>query len=213
MPRIAAAVGVVALGISWRWRDRVAGWAAAFALFAWLPVSNLIPLRRHVADSYMLLPWMAICWGVLASTATRPAPMTPSSRTEALPRAVLLAATAALLVLSLRAVPQIETWRDSVHLWKQTLRYEKDSPQVCRMAGHGLHFEGQPHNAVALWEACAARFGPALFANNLAIVAMQVGERDKARRWFQWILVRKPNDQRAKRHLRTLQSRPGDALR
>ncbi len=208
-----AAVGAMTVGISWRWRHHVAGWAAAFALFAWLPVSNLVPLRRHVADSYMLLPWVALCWGVLGSIASRPAPPARSGRPQALPRPVLLVATGALLVLSLRAAPQIETWRDSVQLWKQTLRYEKDSPQVCRMAGHGLFFEGERHKALAMWEACAARFGPALFANNLAIAALQVGERDKARRWFQWILARRPNDQRAQRHLRALRSGRDDAGR
>ncbi|MCO4763037.1 MAG: hypothetical protein KC502_16085 [Myxococcales bacterium] len=192
----AAGLGFVTVSIVWR-RQPV-GWAAALALLAWLPVSNIVPLRRHIADSYVLVPWIVLAWGALMT----------AWRVERARRIVLLVAGGLVLLLGGRAVDQIETWRDSVHLWKQTLRHEPNSPQVCRMAGHGQYFENQKVAAMRTWHACAERYGPALFANNLAATALQVGDRAAAERWAKWILERRPGDPRALRYLHAARNQP-----
>lgn len=195
----AALVGVALAVSALRWRRSPVGWAAAFGLAAWLPVSNLVPLRRHVADSYMLLPLIAVMWAGLAAAYAWGAQQGPRQT-----RWIALAGVGLIVVLSLKTAPQVQTWRTSVQLWEHTLEYEKNSPQVCRMAGHGLFFEGNKQGSLTLWEACIGRFGPELFANNVAVVALQLGQKAKARRWFSWVLKRHPNDERAARYLRRL---------
>ena len=174
-------------------RKTAVGFGCALALCAYLPVSNLIGLKRFVADTYLFLPTAGI------SLAIAGALQPPFSR---LPRRLRLAA--ALLPLALCAVlslHQVNIWRNSVALWSHTVALEPDSPEVCRMLGHAYGEENQPRASIDVYLACMQRFGPAPFANNLAVTALRAGDNVLAKQWFSWILARNPRDDRARHYL------------
>ena len=179
-----------------RTRTRPVGFAAALAIVAYLPAAGLVGLRRYIADTYLFLPHAAAALA-LASLG--------SALLDKLPqKSRMFVAFLPLLLLLPLALPQVSIWRDSVALWAHTQRLEPDSPQVCRMLGHGYGEEKQPFVAVEMYEACAQRFGPSLFANNLAVTAFNVGDRDRAKRWFSWILQQDPHNARARRYMDAL---------
>ena len=174
---LAALVATSALALHPRTRRRPAGWGAALAITLWLPVSNLVPLRRFVADSYLLAPGVGLALIVVDGLGA-------ALRHRGLRGALSVAVLALLFV---RQAPQRDTWRDSTALWTHVIAHEPRSPEVCRMAGHAVAFDGDPARAVQVYEGCAERFGPALFANNLAITSLMAGDVASARRWLAWL--------------------------
>ena len=177
-----------------RTRTRPVGLAAALALFAYLPASGLVGLKRFIADTYMLLPTFALALA-LASLL----PTTLTRRT--LPR---LAVVTLLLAWTPLTWAQVGVWHDSVTLWTYTRTLEPRSPEVCRMLGHGHGEERAWPDAVRTYQRCMAEFGEAPFANNLAVSAVQAGDKPLARQWFRWILARDPGNARAQRYLGVL---------
>jgi hypothetical protein len=189
--------GAAALLLHRRTRGGAAALGVAFAVAAYLPQSNLIPLQRQLADSYLFLPLVGISLcaaaGLRALCERRPA----------------FSALALLLApLAILAWRQVGFWRSSEHLWERVQRYHPDNAIVCRMLGEGQIEAGQPARAIATYQTCVARFGLAPYANNLAIAYYLVGDAARARATFRWILARRPGDPRALKYLRRLESTP-----
>lgn len=197
---VAALTGFVLAVLLPRVRRGPVALGVAFAVAAYLPQSNLVPLQRQLADSYLFLPLVGIAIAAASGLKTLWARWPTSS---------LLALL--LVPLAILAWRQVGFWRSSEALWERVLRYHPENPIVCRMLGEGQIEAGQPARAIATYEGCVRRFGLAPFANNLGIAHYLVGDADRARKIFAWILARRPGDPRALKYLRRLDAPPAGA--
>lgn len=181
-----------------RTRGRPLGFAAALAIVAYLPAAGLVGLRRYIADTYLFLPHAAasLALAYLGSLLLDKLPQ----------KSRIVVAVFPLLLLLPLCLSQVLIWRNSVTLWAHTQQLEPASPQVCRMLGHAYGQEKQPLAAIAVYEDCVQRFGPALFANNLAVTAFSVGDRVRAQRWFAWLLQQDPHNARAQQYMAALKA-------
>ena len=146
----AAALGglIVAAIVALRGQRATAGWLALLAV-AYAPVSNLQPLIRFTADSYLYVPWLA---GVaaLAHGWTR----VEAGLREASERAHGLLVRLPWVVLpawALLSVLQVEVWRDTVTLWAEAhTAYPEDGELVYRY-GDALGRAGDLEAELALY--------------------------------------------------------------
>jgi len=190
--------GTLLVGALHRQTRRTAvGFGCALAVCAYLPVSGLIGLKRFVADTYLLLPGAGVSLALVAAVVP--------IRQQVPPRLHLLVALMPLALCMGLSLGQARIWRNSIELWSHTVALEPDSPEVCRMLGHAYGEENQPRAAIDVYLACMQRFGPAPFANNLAVTAFRAGDKALARQWFAWILERHPADDRARHYLQRLE--------
>lgn len=139
------------------------------AAAAYAPNSNLVPLTRFVADTYVYLPLaplsIALGTGFDAFLAQVGARATFYRR--ALPAVVALA-------LALLAVPAAARYRDSVSLWSQAMRVNPHEMRICRNWSEAIRTDVGAREGLAATGRCVARFGPDGFHKNrgLALVAL-----------------------------------------
>ena len=92
----------------------------------YLPASNLVPLHRFTADSYMYVPWLSAC-AVLAHTWREQAPF--FSRARPLVRRAAMALPGILIPLwALLSRARVEDWSSNEALWASA---------VTNQPGHG----------------------------------------------------------------------------
>lgn len=187
------------------WRGRRGNAASAgLALFvcSYLPNSSVIPLRRHIADTYMLLPLLGLCIVIGAALCWL---------FERGPRVLRAPAVAALVLLiaGLGALShlQVPIWSQSTRLWTRAMRFHPEQPKFCRMVGHAYNERGDHRRAIMTYRECARRHGWALLANNLAISHYLLGEYERAERLLRRILSDRPGDPRASKYLRLIETR------
>ncbi len=141
------------LGLAWLvWRKGtgLVRLGCLFALVAFLPASNLIHLRRFVADSYVVLPLVGLVWaGAAALQAHWP---------ERLRRAGHLLAPLTLLVLAALSFMQAQRWSDSRRLWVPVLERYPMRPEPYGLLGRAELAAGQDQRAVQLFVQQAERF-------------------------------------------------------
>ncbi|MCB9555009.1 MAG: hypothetical protein H6707_02820 [Deltaproteobacteria bacterium] len=198
---VLAALVVAALcWVFWRRRTLSAplSWAVALFVAAYAPVANLLPLTRYLADSYMLLPSLALALALALLLRRLLASVGPVRMISALFVVGLLA------LYLLIGTDQRRVWASSQALWLQTMRHHPTSPNACRMLGHAFNEQQLPLRAARVYLRCVRLFGSEDFANNLAISYLLAGQQDEARRWFLEVLRHRPNDRRALKYLRQL---------
>jgi hypothetical protein len=190
------ALAVVAfLGIL-RLRDRalrslaLAGMAAA--LFAYLPSSGLIPMRRFIADSYIypVLPGLAVVVGALFESLLG----VLHSRFALLRRALVPAVAIGLGLLSIPSSGRFRTTRD---LWADAMDLHPDLWQPCRNWAVAMQEIGGPEKTLQATDRCIARFGEANFEKNRAVALFELGRSDEAAEWMRKSLKREPSDRNA----------------
>jgi hypothetical protein len=198
------ALALLPLGLAgWTlWRaGRRAGPAAiavVLAALSFAPSSNVMPFTRFVADSYLLLP----TFGLLLALGVVLQPWLRQGRQRALV-ALTLGLTLAAAASALTWV-QIEQWSSSTRLWRPMAARYPGSPQVCRMLAHAHTSERDFQRAISIGQRCIKRFGPALFAKNLAISYLLAGQRERALRYFRIAARAHPNDPVPRKYLRLL---------
>jgi len=126
-------------GTAWGWRDRRAAFAMALVAAPLLPVCNIIPIYKPVADRYMYLPMAGVAalvslavdgaWGRLSAAARR--------RTVA--TGVVLLAT-----LASGSVWRQQVWHSSLSLWEATSRTSPQSPVAALGLAEALLETGRP---------------------------------------------------------------------
>jgi protein O-mannosyl-transferase len=176
----------------------------ALGLLGYLPSSGLIPLRRYLAATYafpLLLGTVVAVAGLVAHAGAR-GKMTRRGRG-------LLSAGAAALValLAFSTARQLPAWRDSVSLWSRQVEQQPENAADCRMLGHAFNQRGDHRAAASVYESCARRHGPELFALNLGISYFLLGEDGPAEKYLRLALTRRPGDPRALRFLGLLERR------
>ena len=185
-----------------------ARFALGLALLSYLPSSNLIPLTRAMADVYVYLPTLgvAIFLGLcLDRLGARAEERGEGARARLLPTLVLPAVTLSLLLL---LAPAQARWVDSASLWRQAYeRYPQDF-RLCRNYANGVHERDGPAAAIGVYGACAQRFGIEPFEKNIAIMLFELRRFEEARRHFESVLRRDPDDRVAAEYLAHLPPRP-----
>lgn len=195
-------VGSLAL-LLWRGcRGKAASAGLALFVLSYLPNSSVIPLRRHIADTYLLLPLLGLC--IVAGAALR-------WLLERGPRVLRAPAVAAvvLLIAGLGTLShfQLPIWGESTRLWARAMHFHPEQPKFCRMLGHAHNENGDHRQAIVTYRECARRHGWALVANNVAISHYLLGEYDRAEQLLRRILTHKPEDPRALKYLRLIEAR------
>ena len=128
-------------------REVAFGLAAAVSAYA--PVSGLLPMTRGTADSYMYLP--------LALAAIAIAHGIDWARKRA--QNVCHAIVALILVASvLTTMSQTATWANATALWAPVAEHHPDEPRALMRLGDARLFDGEPADALAIYEHLRRRF-------------------------------------------------------
>jgi hypothetical protein len=168
----------------------VTGMAAA--LFAYLPSSGLIPMRRFIADSYIypVLPGLGIVVGALFENLLA----VLHGRLALLRRALVPAVAIGLGLLS---IPSSGRFRTTSDLWADAMELHPDLWQPCRNWAVALQEIGGPEKTLQATDRCIARFGAANFEKNRAVALFELGRTDEAADWMRRSLAHEPSDRNA----------------
>lgn len=183
---------LVAAAVAWRRRGAgsprpVIAFGAAWAVAGYFPSSNVIPLTRFLADSYLYLPLAGIA--LLAGAAVEA--VLVRVRRPVIAGVLGAAATGVLMMTSLDASA---SWRDGVTLWSGVFARYPDSPEVCQNLGNAWFERGALDGALETYRSCARRFGPKDFNRNMGVALARLGRFTEARLLFQEVLAAKPDD-------------------
>jgi hypothetical protein len=191
---------------TWRWlgtRCRtLAGMALASSLFAYLPSSGLVPMRRFLADSYV---YPALPGAALALAAGFESVLARFPNRVRLVRRAFVPALA--LGLGLLAFPAAGRFRTTADLWADAMERYPNNPQPCRNWAVALQELGGPAKTLQATDACIARFGPDGFEKNRAVALYQLGRKGEAAQWMHRALSRDPQDRNAPAELLRLAER------
>jgi hypothetical protein len=190
------ALAVVAFLAVLRLRDRALRTLAlvgmAAALFAYLPSSGLVPMRRFIADSYIYpaLPGLGLVVGALFENLLAILP----SRLALLRRALVPAVAIGLGLLS---IPSSGRFRTTGDLWADAMEVHPDLWQPCRNWAVAMQERAGPEKTLQATDHCIARFGEANFEKNRALALFDLGRTDEAADWMRRALAREPNERNA----------------
>jgi protein O-mannosyl-transferase len=193
MPLLAAAVCALVMGRLPPIQRRVFGFGVAWAVLTYLPNSNLIPLVRYLADSYVYLPLIgaALCAGavmdaLVEAVAARASRIVPVLR-YSVPIAIALLCVPPLLRSQAR-------WVSDEALWGHALNRYPYNPRVCRMWANGVAKRNGPEPGLQATDRCVSIFGDELFAKNKGVLLGELGRFDEARQWLERARRRHPSD-------------------
>jgi len=199
LPLLAAATGMLLYRALPKDQRRAAGFGLAWAVLTYLPVSNLIPLARYLADSYLYLPLIGLAWFAGAGVdalVLRFGRLQPMLR-WALPALVLVLCVPGFMRSQAR-------FADDQALWAHTRARFPDNARVCRQWANGTAIVRGPIEGLRATDLCITRFGDALFAKNKGVLLGMLGRFEEARSWLERAQRQRPNDptvQRARREL------------
>jgi len=169
-------------------RARVAV-ALACALFAYLPSSGVVPLKRFIADSYVypVLPGLALAVALLFE----------SWLERAKARLVLVrrfSVPTLAVLLGLLTIPYAGRFRSTSTLWAHAMERYPDSWRMCRNWAVAMQEIGGPARTLQATDRCIARFGAANFERNRAVALFELGRREEAAQWMRRALTADPTE-------------------
>lgn len=168
-------------------RRRAAGMGLALAAVSYLPSSNLLPLIRYLADSYLYgsIAGLGIFFGALVDRWLERAGTS---------RLVAPVFAAFAIVQTMLLVPSEMRFRDSVSLWEHTYAHNPHDYRLCQNLAVAHYDTDGPGGALAVTDACIRRFGPEHFEKNRGIALYRLGRIDESERELQRALRRRPED-------------------
>jgi len=191
---LAATLLVVAL---WRARKRPAIMLGlALAIAAYLPVSNITPFPRVVADSYMYLPLAGLVLALCAAVA----PWLQRAHERRRRKLRIWVLTAAVLVagaLGARAAEQVSRWESPVTLWYPAAADNDDWAYAWMQMAEGLRFHDRHEDAIHAYEQLYAREYVTDYLHKFALTLLVAGELERAECLMVEDLVVGPNRRRA----------------
>jgi hypothetical protein len=147
---------LVALGFTSAWvyfvrrRDERAYWLT-LALLAWLPVSNVVPLVRFTADSYVYVPWLLLCATLTVSIHELVTSDASRAYSPSVARLARGAAIVWLVVSSVGSALQVRVWRDDVSLWTAAVETHPNEGALVVRLGDALGRSGDVRGELALY--------------------------------------------------------------
>lgn len=171
------------LGVRWvRARDHRLGWLV-LGVVTYLPASNLRPLIRFTADSYMYVPWLAAtACGAMSYVVHEDRLIALGQRSFGALRALVILALPGWAVLSSL---EVETWADTRSLWELAAeRYPEDGELVYRY-GDALGRAGEREQELALYlsNLTALEGSPMIPAGLMSWYAFR-DQLDEADHWY-----------------------------
>jgi hypothetical protein len=176
------AAGWIAAAVASARRRPLVGWAMAWVVVMYLPVSNVVPLTQFfVAERYLYVPSFGICLlAALGLDALRHA-RAPALRAGAIAAAVVVVAAGAV-----RSAARTRDWRDDLTLWSAAIAAIPDASSkthgqlALALSNARRGAESIPHFERAL------ALGPefADLHNNLGLELMRVGRNADAAAHF-----------------------------
>ena len=130
---------------SWQ-SNRGVCFGVSWAAISFAPVSNLVPLNRFVADSYLYMPSAGIVFALAAWLGGQ----TDLGRQGA-QKGRRIVVGAGLVILAAMSMAQLSHWKDSVSLWEYSLQLEPDDSMGYLKLGQA-YFTDQRFGAAV--EAC-----------------------------------------------------------
>ena len=176
-------------------RRTALGFGVMLFVFAYLPVSNLIPLQRFLADTYVFLPMtgLAVCVAFILER------LYLSSK-DTVWRSLRIVLVCLLLCGMTLSWFQARIWRGSPSLWAHTIQFHFH-PRVCRSLGHAYIQAIQYDKAILTYKLCMKHFGMGLYTNNLGLAYFLKRDYQKAYEIFLRIQKDNPRDTRAAKYL------------
>lgn len=171
---------VVAL-LRWLPRERrsLAGFGLVWAAMAYLPSSNVLPLTRFLADSYLYGPMIGLGWTLGVALDHLVAVAGDRSKLVA-----IATPTVTALFLGLLALSTSSRFHDSVTLWSQVYERYPSDYRVCRNLAIAWYDVASAREALAAVDRCIERFGPENFEMNRAEALYLLDRLDEAQLWF-----------------------------
>ena len=200
---LALAVGaVVLLWKRWQAGDRALPFCAGWALIAWLPVSNLVPISTFMADRYLYLPAV----GIFLAAAIGVEHLSRCGLRKHGDKAVLAMLAVIPILLAIVTVQRNADWRTSLSLWQASVRTE--------MSGVSLTLLGSAYEETKDFQQAANHYQQALelapdfpFAcNNLAAILREAGQYEQALPLLQTAIAKEPGYRDAHYNLGTVLS-------
>ena len=127
-------------------RNTVIFFSTVLAIAALLPVSNLVPIYRPMADRYLYLPLTGIC--ILISYAVYRVSLLRPHWSHAL---LALLSGATLATATLFTLGRVRVWNNERALWLDTLAKNPYSSLAATRLGAALYEEGNLRGAVEAW--------------------------------------------------------------
>ena len=174
-------LGIAALAAV-RSRSPATGWLALLVC-AYLPVSNLQPLLRFTADSYLYVPWIAGAAALAHGWCHLQGPLRRrSERAHGLVRRLVLVVVPAWGLL---AFVQVGVWRDSTTLWGEVHAAYPDDGEVVYRYGDALGRAGDLQAELSLYDDNAAALARApKIPVALVAILEKSGQLDAADEWY-----------------------------
>jgi 4-amino-4-deoxy-L-arabinose transferase-like glycosyltransferase len=189
-------LGLASLGVvgAWAWvgrRSEAVGLGLGFAAACYLPVSNLLPFNRFLADSYMYAPLAGLALALVGALGA----------VERLPAQGRVAAKVAgvglVLALAVLAARQGGRWASHEALWGPLARQADAGARPWILWAQGSEFEQDPRKARDLWRQAALVSYEGASLTDLARSFMVLGEVDEAECLLVEEFLVGPNPQRA----------------
>lgn len=203
---LAPVVVAPVLGLLLRYLDpprRKAAWLALLVLVAsYLPSSNLVPLVRYLADSYVYGPMVGfgLFFGAVVD--------------RFLERAVSAwvtwagFATLAALLLML-VIPSELRFLDSVALWEDAYAKNPHDYRLCQNLAIAHYDTDGPAGVLEATDRCIGRFGPEHFEKNRGIALFRLGRLDEAAVELERARQRRPDDAVIRHYLEQIAAQRG----
>lgn len=170
----ASVASIVGLYAAWRYKLSVAFIGLFWALAAYVPYSNLLPVGRYTGDSYLYLPLMGLTLALCAGLARLSVP--------GLQRPAWLWAFPLALLVSL-SVMQVGVWQDTLSLWMRVISYEPEHGMAHAQLGQYLYNRGLYAESLKEFEhpSALARYGTTLpFPTEWPLAYIKLGRYDEA---------------------------------
>lgn len=184
---LAAILGGIAAGLPPA-RRRVLLATLVLTVTAYAPNSNLLPLTRYLADTYVLLPLLGISLALGLGFDRLLERVGDRAPAYAVGGPIVVAFTLALLT-----VPASARYHDSLALWDHARRLNPQVGRICRNWAVAVVNARPSDEALAAIDSCAARFGPVGLHRARGRVFLELGRHAEALAEFELALVDTPD--------------------
>ncbi len=150
---LVAAMGVLALSA---WKNRAVAFGLILFWLAILPVSNLVPMYRPIADRYMYLPMIGLCV-VLGAWLCRAKWVRLKWQVVGL----LIGGAVVCTMLGVVTARRVSVWQSSMSLWQDTVERNEHSDTGYNNLGFALYEEARYVEAIDAFRQ-ASRLSPGM---------------------------------------------------